>query len=139
MASKIHNPDPAEILKQRQIKEIYESRKCVDFLRALDFINQNPEYAAYKQKLAPHNALIKRARAARDQVRERCNSENREWLKGHEEYCAIEQHLIKSLGPSMKQSEYQALERAYLEQKKTESIERWKRSPISILGGGFLP
>ena len=110
-------PDPAEILKQRQIKDIAEAKKCVALLLALDFINNHPEHAEYKQKLEPYMTYIKRARDARNKIRERCDREKREWLKGPEEYDAIEQHLIESLKPTMPQSEYQTLDRAYQEQK----------------------
>lgn len=132
--------DPSETLKQRRMKRIAEAWECVDMLRALDFINQHPEYNEYKQKLIPYSTHIKRAQGARNEIRDRCDREKREWLKGHEEFDAIEQHLIESLKPpAMPQSEYQALDRAYQEQKKTDSIERWNKLPIIIFGGGFLP
>lgn len=128
---------PAEALKQLQIKHLSEARKCVALLATLDFVIHNPEHSSVKKKLMPHAELIKRARDARDQIRKRCDLEKREWLKGGEEYDAIERQLIKSFAPRLSQSEFQELERAYLEKLKTESIERWRRLPIVILQGGL--
>ena len=121
------------------MKSIADARQCVDMLRALDFINQHPEYIKYKQMLEPYRKHIKRAQDARCEVRNRCDREKREWLKGHEEFDEIEQHLIESLEPTMRQSEYQELDKAYQEKKKADSIDRWKKLPIIIFGSGFLP